>query len=121
MKIQLNLKEDQEIRKEVREIIIEQVTGIVRSEFHEIIKEEVVRIINANMNKPECNTPIYLTIEKLAAKEFNRQWLRENKYEKMIKEHIDEIIEHDRKTIFPNREEIEKIVKDKIMKQLLNN
>jgi hypothetical protein len=34
---------------------------------------------------------------------------------------IDEIIEYDRKTIFPNREEIEKIVKDKIMKQLLNN
>lgn len=121
MKIQLNIKEDADIRKEVREIIVEQVKGIVRSEFHKVIKEEVGRIIKANMDKPEYNTPIYLAIDRLAAKEFNRQWQRKEKYRKIAEEHIDKIIEHDRKTIFPNKTEIQKIVKDKIIKQILKD
>jgi hypothetical protein len=118
MKIQLNLKEDQEIRKEVREIIVEQVKGIVRSEFHRIIKAEVIRIVEKYCDASWEENPVYAEIRTLASRELHRQWVRKANYKRVVQQYIDEMIEHDRNTFLPDKKEIEKIVKSKLLKKL---
>lgn len=75
MKLELNIAEDEELRKYVKDIILQQAMSIIRSELAEGLKQELMRIIasysDKNIMEKTIKTQMVFAIEKILRVDHN--------------------------------------------------